>query len=89
MPRDKDKKAASDKRYREAHREELLEKKREYMKLFDRCSCGLDYRRNHMSIHLKTAKHTRLLQKQEQDTLTFLEEKTSPDVARLILSFCS
>ena len=68
------------------HREELLEKKREYRKIMTRCSCGVDVSRNHLSEHVSTKKHHQLVEKEMKDRTQRLEDKTSPDITKLILS---
>ncbi len=55
-----------DKKYREANRELLLLLKAEYRKKMCQCSCGQTVSRSSLSHHLKTKKHLRLLQEQEE-----------------------
>ena len=55
-----------DKKYREVNRDLIIAKQVEYRKLTRICSCGEIVSRNHYSHHIKTKKHLRLLQEQEE-----------------------
>ena len=68
------------------HREKLLEKKREYRKIMTRCSCGVDVSRNHLSDHIRSKKHHQVIEKERRDRIDISEERTSPDITKLILS---
>ena len=87
MPRDKEKKALSNARYRDNHREELLEKKKIYRQLKVLCACGREVSRNNLSHHLKIMQHDKLVEKEIQDRKEILENKTNVDITNLILSF--
>ncbi len=58
-----------DKKYREANRELLLLVKAEYRKIMCQCSCGQTVSRNNLSHHVKTKKHLRLLQEQQEEVV--------------------
>ena len=82
-----DNKAVKNMVYWYKHREELLEKKREYRKIMTRCSCGVDVSRNHLSEHIRTKTHNQLVEQEKKDRIQILEDKTSPDITKLILTF--
>ncbi len=54
------------KKYWEANREAILKRKAEYCKVMYSCKRGQVVRRNNLSDHLKTKKHLRLLQEQQE-----------------------
>ena len=83
----KEKKALNNATYRASHREELLEKKKIYRQIQIMCSCGREVTRNHVSEHLQTKKHHKLVEKEIQDRKELLEDKTNVDSTKLILSF--
>ena len=65
--------------YRIEKAEELSEKGKEKRQ----CDCGLWIRKCHLPEHKRRSLHAKELQKRQQ----ILEEKTSPDIVKLILSF--
>ena len=83
----KEKKQEQNQKYWEKHRDQLLEKKKIYRQIKVMCSCGKEISRNHLSEHVKTKNHHHLIEKNKQDRKELLEEKTNPDITKLILSF--
>ena len=84
MPyKDKERKIANGYAYREAHREELLAKKAVYRMLTLTCACGFEVKRNNVSTHLKSKKHSKAIEARKQ----ILEERSNPNIANLILKF--
>ena len=57
------------KKYWEANRELLLLVKAEYRKIMCQYSCGQTVSRSNLSHHLKTKKHLRLLQEQQEEVV--------------------
>ena len=65
--------------YRIDKAEEISEKRKERIKR----ECGLEVCKRHLGQHLSNSLHKQELQKRQE----ILEEKTSPDTAKSILSF--
>ena len=84
MPyKSKELKADNNRRYRETHREELLEKERMWRQMRVICECGCEVSYRKISVHRKQQKHFRAIEARRG----ILEEKTNPDIANLILEF--
>ena len=65
--------------YRYTHAEEISAKKKERMI----CDCGMEICKRHLKTHLNNSLHKKELEKRKE----LLEEKTNPDITKLILSF--
>ncbi len=57
------------KKYRDANTALVWAVKAEYRKVMHQCSCGQMVSRNNLSHHLKTKKHLRLLQEQQEEVV--------------------
>ena len=73
------KKIEYNRQYRIDKADEIIEKGKEKRQ----CDCGLWIRKCHLPGHKRRSLHTKELKKRQE----ILEEKTSPDIAKLILSF--
>ncbi len=51
-------------KYREQHKEAIVEQRTTYMQKKIVCSCGIEVVRNNLTQHLKTKKHTKALAEQ-------------------------
>ena len=76
-------KAAENRGYKEAHREELLEKERMWRQMRVLCECGCEVSYRKISVHRKQQKHFRPIEARRE----ILEDKTNPNIANLIFEF--
>ena len=79
----KELKAYNNRRNRETHREELLDKERMWRQMRVICECGCEVSYRKISVHRKQQKHFRAIEARRE----ILEEKTNPNIANLILEF--
>ena len=81
MPyRDIEKRDAYNKKYREEHRDALY-------KLMHTCGCGGSYRSANKARHERTQRHLEWSIREPIERQRILEERTNPDIAKLILEF--
>ena len=84
MPyRDIEKRNAYNKKYREEHKDALLEANN----IKFECGCGGRYTKIHTRRHERTQRHIEWTIKEPIERRRILEERTNPDIAELILEF--
>ena len=84
MPwRNVEKRNAYNKKYREEHRDALLEANN----IKFECGCGGRYTKIHTRRHERTQRHIEWLINEPIERRRILEEKTNPDIAQMILEF--
>ena len=84
MPyRDIEKRNAYNQKYREEHRDALLEANN----IKFECGCGGRYTKIHTRRHERTQRHIEWTIKEPIERRRILEERTNPDIAELILEF--